>query len=138
MPYEFQGKEVEAGGTIKFSTPGDYVVGTLLNMKPNIKTDFGLTNFWSLRAKNGSFHNSLHNVVDVEATTISEGDEVGFFAKPGGVLDEKIKKIKLGQIFKVELKELKASKYGAGHEQKIYSVQQGPMDEVIGEEVETE
>jgi len=134
MAYEFTGREVKSS-TVKFNVVGDYVVGTLLGVKTNVKTQVGLANVWNLRAKVGSFHPSNLG----EPQLVEESEDTSFFAKPGGLLDEKMKKIKNGQIFKVELTELKDSKFGEGHEQKLYSVQQGAMDpEYMGEGVAEE
>lgn len=106
--------------TVKFNEVGDYITGTLIQISKTTKPDNynKLSTIFTIKAKDGKFLGSSKNpktgksVLDSAPTIIKEGEEWTLFSTIGGVLDNRLKAIKIGQIFKVQFTEIKPSTKG--------------------------
>jgi hypothetical protein len=115
-----------ATNTVKFNEVGDFITGTLIRISKTTKPDaYGkVSAIHTIKAKEGRFFGSSKNpktgkaVLDTEHTTINEGEEWTVFST--GVLEQRLKSIKIGQIFQIKFTELKPS--DKGNDAKIKTV----------------
>lgn len=103
---------------MRFGETGDYILGTLTEINKMTKPDtYGkLSTVYTVKAKDGKFLGSSKNektgkwVDDKEPTIIKEGEVYSVFLT--GVAVQNMKKIRLGQIFKIAFTELKPTDKG--------------------------
>ncbi len=111
---------------VKFNEVGDYITGTLTKVSKMTKPDQynKLSSVYTVKAKEGKFLGSSKNpktgktVLDTDATVINEGEEWTIFAT--GVFEQRLKSIKIGQIFMAKFTEIKPS--DKGNDAKIKTV----------------
>ena len=122
--------------TFKFGQVGDYVAGTLTDVSKTQAPDaYGkLSHIYSVLADEGKFLGSSKNektgkyTPNKDETVIEKGEQYTLFISDDkGVVIGKMKDIKLGQKFKIQFTELKAT--SKGNDAKIIKVFSGPMNE---------
>lgn len=117
--------------TVKFNQIGDFITGTLISVSAMTRPDkFGkLSNVYTVLTKEGKFLGTHKNPktgkneLDKEDTVINPDEEWSIFAEKKMVFDQRLKSVKIGQFFKVELTEIKAST--KGNDAKIKTVYPG-------------
>lgn len=119
----------------KFGAPGDYLVGTFLDVTKTTSPDsYGkLSHIYRVKAAEGRFYGSTKNektkkwVMDTEQTVVNAGEDYTFFvSEDKGVLIGKMKDIKKGQRFKIVFEETKPTT--KGNDAKIIKIFAGNMD----------
>jgi len=105
----------------KFGAPGDYLIGTFLEVTKTTSPDsYGkLSHIYRVKAKEGKFYGSTKNektkkwVMDTEQTVVGEGEDYTFFISDDkGVVIGKMKDIVHGQKFKILFEETKPTTKG--------------------------
>lgn len=126
--------------TVKFNEIGDYITGTLIQVSKTTKPDqYGkLSSVFTIKSKAGKFLGSSKNpktgktVLDSEPTIIGEGEEWTLFAECKGVLEQRLKSIKIGQIFQVKFTEIKPTTKGNDAKIKtVYPAKNGKGEDVM-------
>lgn len=122
--------------TFKFGMPGDYLIGTFIEVSKTTSPDsYGkLSHIYRVKTQEGSFFGSTKNdktkkwVMDTEPTLIGKDEDYTFFiSNDKGAVIGKMKDIKVGQKFKILFEESKPTT--KGNDAKIVKVFAGKMDQ---------
>lgn len=109
--------------SVDWQKVGDNIVGTLIDVRNNLKTAFGLNTLYEIRAKSGFFHVKDSNT----KVEIKEGDIWGVWGR-GDIFNGQMRRIKIGQ--KVGLKFTETQPSSMGNPAKIIKVfNDGTMDD---------
>lgn len=122
--------------TFKFGAPGDYLIGTLVEVNKTTSPDaYGkMSHIYRVFTKDGKFYGSTKNEktkkwnLDEVQTVVNPGEDFTFFiANDKGAVIGKMKDIKVGQNFKIVFEESKPT--SKGNDAKIIKVFAGKMNE---------
>jgi len=99
---------------VQFNKVGDYIKGTLISVEESPRVDkYGKKNtIYRIKSKDGSFHRSDKetSAIDTTPTAIKEGEEYTMFLNGPAV--DLMRKVVVGQKFKIQLTELRKSAKG--------------------------
>lgn len=93
---------------------GDYIMGTLVDVKRGIDTQYGLNDVYIIMAKEGEYHETVkdkdgNKVLADKPTPISESDYMSVWGRTKRFNDQ-MERIRIGQILCLKLREIIPSK----------------------------
>jgi len=118
-----------------FGVVGDYIQGTLIEVNQTSKPDnYGnLSHIYIVKAEEGNFHGSTKNektgkyTINDSPTVVEANEELNVWINNSkGVVIGQMKKIQVGQKFKIEFTESKPT--DKGNDAKIIKVYPGTVD----------
>lgn len=122
--------------TFKFGVPGDFLIGTLIEVSKTTSPDsYGkLSHIYRVKTQEGKFYGSTKNektkkwVLDEEQTIVGPDEDYTFFiSNDKGAVIGKMKDIAIGQRFKILFEESKPTT--KGNDAKIIKVFAGKIDQ---------
>jgi len=97
--------------TIDWGQVGDYIVGTFVRARHNIKTQFGENSIYEISADRGQFHKVTKKVVAKDPTIINRGEIWSIWGR-NDLFDGQMNALRPGQVIKVMFTEEKPSSMG--------------------------
>ena len=97
--------------TVDWGKVGDYVQGTFVRARHNIKTQFGENSIYELEADKGSFHKLTKKVPADVPTAINKGEIWSIWGR-NDLFDGQMNSLRPGQVVKIVFAEEKSSTMG--------------------------
>lgn len=131
MSDQMEGMNEVKSSFVKWGKVGDFVRGTLLNVREIDNKMPGKegtkTKLYEFRVAEGKFHNMDENKQPVEPEVVLVKDDIWVVGGKEG-LDNQMRNIKLGQVFGMRFSEVKPAKTKGFNPAKVIKVYAGEMD----------
>ena len=97
--------------TVDWGKVGDYIAGTFVRARHNIKTQFGANSIYEIESAHGSFHKLTKKVAAKDATIIEKGQMWSVWGR-NDLFDGQMNSLRPGQVVKVMFTDEKTSQMG--------------------------
>ncbi len=118
---------------VDWGTPGDFILGTFVQARHNVETQFGENSIYELYAERGSFHKLTKKVAADIPTIINRGETWSVWGR-NDIFNGQMNSLRPGQVVKISFTEQKEGKSGDWKDVKIYAPRNSDGSPVMNEE----
>ena len=106
--------------SVDWGKPGDYILGTFIKARHNVKTQYGVNSIYEFLAERGQFHKLIKKKPVDNPTVINSGETWTVWGR-NDIFDSMLNALKPGQIVKIQFAEERDTPMGTSKIVKVFA-----------------